>query len=78
MQEDLTTCKSGTPTVDGSKSSNMKGNTLSMSRTERHLMFLEVRIEKVKMSSSGRNITDLIRDGRSSTLTRLRKNKIQV
>jgi hypothetical protein len=38
MLEDLTTCKPGTPTVDGSNSSDMKVSTSSTSKTRKPLM----------------------------------------
>jgi len=67
------TCKSGTLTVVGGKSSNLTVNTSGMYGTKRYSMLLEVKMLKPKMSKSTRDIRVLTRNGRSSTLTKLRK-----
>jgi hypothetical protein len=42
------TCKSGAPTLDGSKSSNFKEKCLSIQLTTRFLKFKALRMKKVK------------------------------
>ena len=56
MLEDLTTCKCGTLTQDGSKSSDsLKVNTSQILRTRKFLMFQVEEIKKVITSLSGIN-----------------------
>jgi hypothetical protein len=72
--EELTTCKSGVPTQDGSKYSTIRTNTSSIHQTTRFLMFLEVKMKKVKQLSCGIEMVNkeelLIKDGRLSILTK--------
>jgi hypothetical protein len=63
MLEDQTTCKPGTPTVDGSSSSDLRVNTSSISRTRKHSMYLEVETLKDKMLLFGRSTTASTKDG---------------
>jgi hypothetical protein len=66
------TCKSGAPTLDGSKFSNSKVNSLSILLTIRSLMLHPPRIKKVKplLSTVETETTSkmLTKDGRLSTL----------
>jgi hypothetical protein len=54
--EELTKCKSGAPTLDGSKSSNTEVNTSLTSKTRRHLMSIKERIVKDKKLLFGTDI----------------------
>lgn len=69
MQEDQPISKSRTLTVAGSKSSDMKINSLSMSTTRRLLMLQETRMLKDKTFKSGTETTEQTRDGELYTLT---------
>jgi hypothetical protein len=51
----------------------MKANTSSTSRTEKQLMFTEVKMKKEEMSLFGTSTVEPTRDGRSSTPTRLKQ-----
>jgi hypothetical protein len=77
-QEEPTTCKSGAPTQDGGKSSPMKDNTSSTSRTRKLLIFMETKMKKEERSKYGRDIMAPTRDGESSILTQrvLRKRPL--
>jgi hypothetical protein len=57
MPEDLTTCTCGTPTQDGSKSSDIKVKILSTSKTEKFWMYGKVKTLKDKMWLFIRDIT---------------------
>jgi hypothetical protein len=77
VQEEPTTCKSGALTQDGSNCSCTKMNNLSMSRTKRYLMSQVEKIKKDKLLSSGEITVRRIRNGRSSTLTKLERLKLR-
>jgi len=68
--EEPTTCKSGALTQDGGKSSPIKMSTSSIGRIRNALMLLEAKMLKVELLLLGRDTMVLIRDGRSSILTR--------
>jgi len=70
MQEELWRCKFGAPTLNGSRSSDMRMNTSSTSRMEKHLMYMEEEMKKAVKLLCGTNIAKLIRDGRSFILTK--------
>jgi hypothetical protein len=66
-----TTCKSGAPTQDGSKSSSTKVNTSATSRKPIDaLMFSKVKMMKVRKYRYTIDTTEPTRDGRFSILTR--------
>ena len=67
MLEEPTTCRSGAPTQDGSRSSSMLMNISSISKTEKHLMYMVEEMKKLDQSLFGTNMVKLTRDGRSST-----------
>jgi hypothetical protein len=71
-QERLETCKSGAPTQDGGKSSSTLDITSLTSRTRRFSMSSKERMLKDKKLLSGRDTTDLTRDGRLFILTQER------
>ena len=53
MPEELETCKSGAPTLDGSNYSDSKEDSLSTQLTTRSLMLKEERMKKVKPLECG-------------------------
>jgi hypothetical protein len=61
--EELTTCKSGAPTQDGTKSSHMKDNTSSTSKARKHLMFTQTKMKKEERLLSGEDIMVQTKDG---------------
>jgi hypothetical protein len=66
-----TTCKSGAPTQDGSKSLSTKENTFVTSRKPIDaLMYSKVKMMKVRKYRYTIDTTEPTRDGRSSILTR--------
>jgi hypothetical protein len=54
----------------------MKDNSSQISTTRRYSMSQETKTEKDKMFTSGRDTVVLTRDGRLSTLTRLKRKKL--
>jgi hypothetical protein len=62
-------------TQDGGRSSNMKDNTSSTSKTRRQSMSIKERMLKDKRLLSGRDTTEPIRDGESSILIKLLRNQ---
>jgi hypothetical protein len=66
MQVNPTTCKSGTLTVDGSKSSSMSRIALSMLKQARYLKCKAIKIKKDKKLESGTDIMDPTKSGKSS------------
>jgi hypothetical protein len=75
VQEKPTTCKSGAPTQDGGKSSDIEDGTSKTLRTTRFLMLLEEKMLKVKRLSSGEDTTNLTKDGELPMLTKLESIK---
>jgi len=71
MQERPTRCKSGAPTQDGSRSSNIEMNTSSILEMVRHLMYMEEKMKKLGKSLPGRDTMVQTRDGRLSILIKL-------
>jgi hypothetical protein len=78
VQEELTKCKSGAPTLDGSRSSGTEETTSSISRTRRFLISIKEKTLKDKKLLSGTDITELTRDGQLSMLIRLERSKPRV
>jgi hypothetical protein len=73
VQEELIRCRSGALTHNGSRSSSMKLIDLSISKTERTLMFQEQRMLKDNQLLFMVKPMDLTRNGRLSILIKLRK-----
>jgi hypothetical protein len=73
MLEELETCKSGALTLDGSRSLSMKVNNSSTSEMEEHLMSQVVEMKKDNLLLLGRDMVARTRNGRLSTLMKLRK-----
>jgi len=71
LQEEPTTCKSGAPIQDGSKSSCMPMNISATSRIRNAWMLLEARMLKVKQFKYLAEIIIQIKSGRSFTKTKL-------
>jgi len=65
--------KSQALTLTGGRSSHMLMNISSISRTEKHLMFMVEKMKKEEKSLSGASTVERTRDGKSSILTRQRK-----
>ena len=71
MQERPTTCKSGAPTQDGSKSSFIDKSTSVTSKKQTNVsMSIKAKMLKVKKLSLMDNIMVPIKDGRFFILTR--------
>jgi len=72
-------CKSTAPTLTGGKSSSthQRMNNSLIGTTTRFLMSQEEKMLKDKKLSSGRTMEDLIRNGRSSILTKPRRFQVQ-
>jgi hypothetical protein len=66
VQEELTTCKFGAQTQDGSKSSFMLMNISVILKTRNALMLLEAKMKKDKKFKSMEEPTMQTKDGRSS------------
>jgi len=60
------TCTSQAPTLTGGRSSSIKENTSSTSKTIRQLMSMEEKMKKEEMLLFGTSMEELTRDGRSS------------
>jgi hypothetical protein len=71
------TCKSQAPTLNGGRSSNTEDRTSSTSITRRLLMSMVEKILKDKRLLSGRDTTELTRDGLLSILTKQRKKLVR-
>jgi hypothetical protein len=70
---ELTTCKSGAPTLDGSRSSSMRMVNSSIGPTRRYLMSLDLKMRKVKQLESLETTEDQTRNGKFFILTRLKR-----
>jgi len=77
MLEKPTTCKSGVPTLNGSRSSTIRMNTSSISETRRHLMYTEERMKKEERSLPGKSTMERTRGGKLSILIRPRSKRLQ-
>jgi phage-related protein len=77
MLEEPTTCKSGSPTQDGSRSSNTLVNNSLTSKMEKHLMFQEQKILKGKLLSFTDLTTRSIKDGELSILISQKRNQLK-
>jgi hypothetical protein len=79
--EEPTICKSGAPTLDGSRSSSIQMKILSTGKMAEYLMLLEERTLKDKQLLPGKDTMEPTRDGRLSILTKLsqfqRKDSMQ-
>jgi hypothetical protein len=73
-QEEPMICKSGAPTQDGGKSSLTLEATSKTSRTRRCLMYQVEKMPKDKKLFSGKDITDLTRDGELFMLIKQRRS----
>jgi hypothetical protein len=70
-------CKSGPPTLDGSKSSDTLERTSPTFKTERFLISIKEKTKKDKKLLFGTDITELIKDGESSMLISQRKSLLK-
>jgi len=77
VQEKPTKCKSGQPTQDGSKFSDMLVNNLLISRTERFLMSVEEKMLKDNQSLFTIATMEPIKNGKSYTQTRPRLQHLE-
>jgi len=78
VQAEPTTCKSGQPTQDGSKFSNMRATNSSIQPTTRHFQLLEPRMMRDKQLLSMETKRELTKSGKSSMLTRLKRLGLRV
>jgi hypothetical protein len=69
--------KSGEPTLDGGKSSFSEEETSSTLRAKRFLIFLEEKTKKDKKLLSGRDTTELTRDGQLPIPTKLERRLLK-
>ena len=74
-QEELTTCRSGAPTLDGSNSSSTKRVNSSIGPTIRFLMSLQAKMKKVKQLVSKTTLARATRNGEFYILTKLPRLK---
>jgi hypothetical protein len=74
--EELTTCKSGAPTLDGSRSSNIETHISATFKTKIDvLMSVEAKMKKADQLSSGRSTEELTKDGRLYIKMKLKRFK---
>jgi hypothetical protein len=80
--EELVRCKFGAPTQDGFKFSNTKMNTLLIQQTIRSWKYLAQKMRKDKkyklVIETTKKVELSTKDGRSSTLTRLKLLELRV
>jgi hypothetical protein len=69
------TCKSGAPTLDGSKFSNTRRTNSSIGRVERDLTLKAARILKVTQLEFGVTITAKPNNGKLSILIKIKESK---
>jgi len=78
VQAEQTICKSGQPTPDGSKFSNMRATNSSIQPTTRYFQLMAERRMKDKVLSLMETKRELTNSGKSSMLTRLKRLELRV
>jgi hypothetical protein len=71
------TCKSGALTLDGGRSSSMRTNNSSTSKTRKFLMLKEAKMQKEAQLVYGATTVVTIKNGLLSTLTKLIRLQIR-